>query len=146
MVSFLKRIGLAKYTDKFLDEDVDGSTLLAAGRETFEELGVKSVLDWIRVVVLYRRELQRGDSEEPARVLQELLKREKNLAQYATKMEQTGVDADMILYASRSGCREQLLAEVGVKKALHRTKIVAAVKSQYTPSSLASLFSSSVNM
>ena len=116
MVSFLRRIGLAKYTDKFLDEDVDGSTLLAAGRETFEELGVKSVLDWIRVVVLYRRELQRGDSEEPARVLQELLKREKNLTQYATKMEQTGVDADMILYTSRSGCHEQLLAEVGVKK------------------------------
>ena len=79
-------------------------------------------------------------------MLQELLKREKNLAQYATKKEQTGVDADMILYASRSGCHEQLLAEVGVKKAVHRTKIVAAVKSQYTPSSLASLFSSSVNM
>ena len=54
------------------------------------------VLDWLHVFVLYRRELQRGDSEEPARVLQELLKREKNHAQYATKMEQTGVDADMM--------------------------------------------------
>ena len=93
---------------------------------------ISLVLDWIHVFVLYRRELQRGDGEEPARVLQELLKREKNLAQYATKMERTGVDADMILYASRSGCHEQLLAEVGRQKAVHRTKIVAAVKSQYT--------------
>ena len=92
---------------------------------------ISLVLDWIHVFVLYRRELQRGDGEEPARVLQEVLKREKNLTQYATKMEQTGVDAVMILYTS-SGCHEQLLAEVGRQKAVHRTKIVAAVKSQYT--------------
>ena len=55
-------------------------------------------------------------------------------------------DTMFYMYASRSGCHKQLLAEVGVKKLIHQTKIAAAVNSQYTPSSLASLSSSSVNM
>ena len=57
-------------------------------------------------------------------------------------------DIILYMYASRSGCHKQLLAEVGVKKLIHQTKIAAAVNSQYTPSSsLASLSSSSsVNM
>ena len=146
VVDFLRRIGLGKYASKFLDEDVDGSTLLMANEETFGDLGVKSVLDRVRIMVLYRRELQEGDGSEPVRALQDLLKKEKNLAQYISKIEHAGVDADMILYANKCSCHDDLLAEAGVKKAVHRTKIAAAVKSHYTPSSLASLFSSTVNM
>ena len=104
------------------------------------------VLDWLHVVVLYWRELQRGDGEEPARVLQELLKWE---IKPRTVHNQDG--ANWCGYRHDLVCQQKwlsLLAEVnvGVKKAVHRTNIVAAVKSQYTPSSLASLFSSSVNM
>ena len=55
-------------------------------------------------------------------------------------------DIMLYMYASRSGCHKQLLTEVGVKKPVHQTKTAAAVKSYYTPSSLASCFSSSVNM
>ena len=66
----------------------------------------------------------------------------------STLMVTVGLNADIILYMydSRSGCHKQQLAEVGLKKPVHQTKIAAAVNSHYTPSSLASLSSSSVNM
>ena len=138
MADFLKRIGLGHYACK-LDsyEMLDGSMLLEAGQEEFLNLGVK-VLDWIRFAVLYRRELQGSDSGEPQQALLELLKNDKSLSVYVNQFQSSGVDADMILYASRSGCHDQLLTEVGISKAVHRNKLMAGIKSHYS-SSLASL-------
>ena len=145
VVDFLKKIGLSRYAGKFLEEEVDGPCLLEAGRQTFQELGVKSVVDWIRIAVHYRRELQGGDSGEPQRALVELLKSDKKLSSYVNKVQRSGVDADMVLYASKSGHQDQLLGELGISKALHRTKLMTAVKSHYS-SSLASLIPSSLTL
>ena len=81
VANFLRRIGLGNYASKFQDEEVDGSTLLMASKDAFEELGVKSALDRVRIMVLYQRELQGADDSEPVRILRDLLK-EKNLTQY----------------------------------------------------------------
>ena len=113
---------------------MDGLTLLMADQETFDDLGVKLVLERVRIMVLYQRELHGEDGSEPVRALQDLLKNEKNLEQYISKIEHAGVDADMILYANKSGCHDDLLAEAGVNKAVHRTKLAAAVKMHYVPS------------
>ena len=144
VADFLRRIGLGNYASKFQDEEVDGSILLMANKDTFDELGVKSTLDRVRIIVLYRRELQGADDSEPVRVLRDLLK-EKNLTQYMSKLEHAGVDADMIMFAIKSECHDTLLTEAGIKKGLHRSKIVgAAVKSNYA-SPLTSIFFSTVN-
>ena len=114
------------YASKFQDEEVDGSTLLMASKDTIEELGVKSTLDRVRIIVLYQREQQGADDSEPVRILRDLLK-EKNLTQYISKLEHAGVDADMIMCAIKSECHDTLLTEAGIEKALHRSKIVGAV-------------------
>ena len=127
VADFLRRIGLGDYASKFQDEEVDGSTLLMASKDTFEELGVKSTLDRVRIIVFYQRELQGADDSEPVRVLRDLLK-EKNLTQYISKLEDAGVDAHMIMYAIKSECHDTLLTEAGIEKAVHRSKIVGAVR------------------
>ena len=53
VADFLRRIGLGDYASKFQDEEVDGSTLLMASKDTFEELGVKSTLERVRVFFFY---------------------------------------------------------------------------------------------
>ena len=145
VADFLKKIGMGRYAGKFLDEELDGPFLLEAGRESFQELGMKSVLDWVRIAVLYRRELQGGDSEEPQRALLELLKSDKKLSAYVNKFQRSGVDADMILYASKTGCQDQLLGELGISKAVHRSKLMAAIKTHYS-STLASLVTSTLTL
>ena len=126
---------------------MDGSTLLMASKDTFDELGVKSTLDRVRIIVLYRRELQGADDSELVRILRDLLK-EKNLTQYISKLEDAGVDADLIMCAIKSGCHDTLLTEAGIEKALHRSKNSCCcsifVKSNYA-SPLTSIFSSTVN-
>ena len=74
---------------------------------------MKSTLDRVRIIVLYRRELQGADDSEPVRILRDLLK-EKSLTQYMSKLEDAGVDADVIMYAIKSGCHDTLLTEAGI--------------------------------
>ena len=130
VAEFLKKIGLDQHADRFLEEDVDGPFLLELKRDSFQDLGVETVLDWIRITVLYRRELQGGDSGKPQQALLEILKNKK-LLQYVNKFQHSGVDADMLLYASTSGHQHQLLEEVGITKPLHRDRLMAAVKSHF---------------
>ena len=75
------------------------------------------------------------------------LVKEKKLTQYISKLEHASVDADMIVYAIKSGCHDTLLTEAGIEKALHRNKIVGAVLFCQVQLciSLTSIFSSTVN-
>ena len=132
VADFLKKIGMDQYTAMFLEEEVDGPSLLEAGRESFQDVGVESVLDWIRIAVLYRRELQGGDGVQPQQALLELLKSDNKLYPYAKQFQDSGVDADMILYANKCGCQDELLKEVGIRRSMHRSKLMGAVKTYYS--------------
>lgn len=141
MAELLKRRGLGKFAAKFLEEEVNGSLLLEAGRDLFQEMGIKSALEWVRVAVWFRRELQGTTEEEPVKAMHDILTGDtKHLSQYLHKFQQASVDADMVLYAKKCDCHDALLKELGVSKALHRAKIITAVKAHYS-SSLSSLTS-----
>ena len=133
VADFLIKIGMSHYAGTFLEERVDGPVLLELERDSFQDLGVKTVLDWIRIAVLYRRELKGGDSGESQQKLLDLLK-SKELPQYVDKFQCSGVDADMVFYASENGHHNQLLEEVGIAKPLHKSKLMAAVKSHFRSS------------
>ena len=125
VVDFLRRIGLGKYASKFLDEDVDGSTLLMANEETFGDLGVKSVLDRVRIMVLYRRELQEGDGSEPVRALQDLLKKDfYEFSQFSVKIEFSSwcCNADIFLLyilTQEGRCHDELSLAEEEKESVH---------------------------
>ena len=60
VVEFLSSIGLDRYTGTFLDCEISGEVLLEANVEVFSELGVESVLDRLRISVLFKRKLSGG--------------------------------------------------------------------------------------
>ena len=58
IIAFLKQIGMEKHVKEFTEEDVTGPVLLEASWETYKELGVSSLVEWVKIAVLFIRELQ----------------------------------------------------------------------------------------
>ena len=58
IVAFLKRIGMEKHVEAFTEEEVTGPILLEASQETYKDLGVSSLVEWVKIAVLFIRELQ----------------------------------------------------------------------------------------
>ena len=49
VTNFLEGIGLVKYAQKFLDKEINGTQLLTANREVFNDLGVVSIIDCTKI-------------------------------------------------------------------------------------------------
>lgn len=58
MADFLTRIQLPQYADNFLHSEISGEVLLEADADVLNELGMTSPLHQMKVVELFRRELQ----------------------------------------------------------------------------------------
>ena len=49
---------MEKHAAEFTEEGVTGPFLLEASRETYKDLGVTSFVEWVKIAVLFVRELQ----------------------------------------------------------------------------------------
>ena len=58
ITAFLKQIGMEKHVTEFTEEEVTGPFLLEASRDTYKDLGVSSFVEWVKIAVLFVRELQ----------------------------------------------------------------------------------------
>ena len=128
---FLTSIKLEKYAQNFIDEGIDGPQLMTANREVFNELGVVSAIHSTQIAVLFRRELEGVDRDEPFHDIKALTSTGaggSKLASYKKKLESVGVDVDMLLYAQQNNYLEDLLKEIGVTKALDRNRFESALK------------------
>ena len=132
-LSLSSSIGMGQYVNTSFWEEVDSLLLLEAGRKSFQELGVKSVLDWIRIAVFYRRKLQ-GEEVGSLSGLCWSCWRVKR-SSHNMWMSSSALE---LMYASKCGCLNELLEEVGVSKTLHRSKLMIAVKKYYSSSLLSS--------
>lgn len=72
--------------------------------------------------VLFRRRLQGGEVQYPLPTVLTFLEQNK-LGKYRDIFEKSGMDGDLLLEAD-----ESVLEELGVKSALHRTKITTKYK------------------
>ena len=126
MAKFLESIGLEKHTKNFIEEEIDGSQLLSANREVFQDLGVTSLVESTRISVLFRRKLQ--SEEKPSYPLEDLLKTTPKLKAYKPTLEKAGIDLNMMLYAQQNGYLDDFLKECGVNRALDRNKFDTKLK------------------
>ena len=132
VTNFLEGIGLVKYAQKFLDEEINGTQLLTANREVFNDLGVVSIIDCTKISVLFRRELQGDDG--PSISLEEFLKSTPKLSQFKKVLTAAGIDVDMMKYAQENGYLFDLLKECGVTKAIDKNRFESALNELQLPS------------
>ena len=60
VADFLTKIQLPQYADEFLNSEISGEILLDADADILNELDVTSPLHQMKIVELFRRELQGG--------------------------------------------------------------------------------------
>ena len=124
---FLTNIGLAKYREPFVSEEIDGKTLLNALRGTkkhefLTELEVEVALDRVRIGVLFLRELHRAQPKCPVQALVHFLK-EKKLGKHAELFERNEIDGDMML-AMDPELMHIVLDDIGIKSEVQKQKII----------------------
>ena len=122
VTDFLTKIGLPQYAEDFKTCDVSGDFLLEADLEILSDLGVSSPLHQMKIMQLFRRELQGIGAKYSTEHLKEFLIKV-NLAKYASNFEEHGIDGDMVLEVEE-GLMKSVLKEIGVISAIHRTKIL----------------------
>jgi hypothetical protein len=132
--SFLERINLVQYAWKFQDEDINGSQLLSADREVFNDLGVVSLVHSTIISVKFRRELQGLD--DSTYNMADLVAIKPKLAQFEKTLKSVNIDVDMLLYALQNQYLSELLKECGITKALDNNRFEDALNElQLVPAS-----------
>ena len=124
---FLTNIGLAKYREPFVSEEIDGKMLLNALRgkkkhEFLTELEVEVALDRVRIDVMFLRVLHRAQPKFPVQTLVDFLK-DKSLGKHIKHFEQNEIDGDMML-AMDPELMLIVLDEIGIKSEVQKQKII----------------------
>ena len=83
-----------------------------------------------QIAVMFRRELQGIDREESFHDIKALTSTSGGgkLNQHKKKLDSAGVDVDMLLYAYQKEYLDELLKELGISKALDKTRFKDALK------------------
>ena len=126
VATFLASIKLDQYVEKFKDFEISGDVLLEMTPSDLAELGVKSALDKLRILVGFRRYLETGEVKFSSSKLVVALTTS-NLGQYRKLIEQNNVDGDMLLYEDEKLVRA-MLQEIGVESGLNITRIISKFK------------------
>ena len=100
--------------------------LLEASTQLLAELGVVSALHQMKIVQLFRRELQGSQAKYPTSHLLDFFRQNK-LDKYIGSIETQGIDGDMILEVDKK-VMEGVLEEVGVASKLDIRKILTKYK------------------
>ena len=126
VADFLTRIDLPQYAQTFKDSDISGELLLEADSEILLELGVSSPLHQMKIMQLFRRELQGSIATYSRDHMGQFLQQYK-LSKYAPTLEGHGIDGDMILEVEEK-LMKSVLREVGVTSLVDILKIRSKYK------------------
>lgn len=113
VADFLTRIKLPQYVETFRAEDINGEILLGADPDILDELGVRSPLHKMKIMQLFRREIQGTVVKYPVEHVSKFLQQYK-LNQCISNLEANEIDGDMILGVEKK-LMESVLKEIGVK-------------------------------
>ena len=126
IAKFLTEIGLPQYVDKFKSSDITGELLLEADPEILAELGVASPLHQMKIMQLFRRQLQGSVARFSQHHMTQFLQHYK-LEKYTPTLEGHGIDGDMILEVEEK-LMKSVLREVGVTSLVDILKIRSKYK------------------
>lgn len=126
IAEFLTKIKLPQYTQRFRDSDITGELLLEADPEILAELGVASPLHQMKIMQLFRRELQGSVVKFSKQHMSQFLQQYK-LDKYMPTLDGHGIDGDMILEVEEK-LMKSVLREVGVTSLVDILKIRSKYK------------------
>lgn len=126
VVDFLTKMELSQYAESSKENDISGDTLLEADSEVLEELGVTSCLHQMKIMHLFRKELQ-GAATKYSNIHLSKFLQEYKLEKYTDTLKDHGIDGDMILEAD-GDLMKKVLKEIGITSKIDITKITSKYK------------------
>ena len=126
VTDFLASMKLDKYIREFEENEISGDVVIVLKPSELSDLGVNSALDKIRILVGFRRQLEGGGVKFSTSKLVVALS-QNNLSKHRKPFEEHKVDGDMLLYEDEDLVRS-MLKEIGIKRNLDITKIIAKFK------------------
>lgn len=126
VADFLTKIGFSEYTESFRDGDISGEVLLDADPEMLTELGVETALHQMKIMQLFKRELKGTDPLYSRDYLNTFLA-DNNLSEYAGRLEEHGIDGDMIADVDVK-IMKAVLKEIGITSSVDAGKICSKYK------------------
>ena len=128
--NFVRSIGYSKYVENFHSNDFSGDALLECTDEDLKDLEIESALARLKIVILFKRELQGLNSlaknvptERVVEFLDGLRPQEKE--QYKQSFGDNEIDGEMLL--AMEG-KDDVMIELGVQRPAHRRMILSKFK------------------
>ena len=97
--AFLEDINLPEYIDIFKESDFDGSMLFDLNPDTLADIGVSNPLHQVLITQLFDRKMKSAIPRYTFKHISDFLSKNK-LEVYSSKIENSGMDGDMILAVS----------------------------------------------
>ena len=128
--NFVTSIGLSGYAKLFEDNGLSGDALMECTDEDLEDLGIESALSRLKIMILFRRQLQGLGSlaknfptDKVVNFLDGLKQQEKE--QYKQSFSDNQIDGEMLL--AMQG-KDDVMIELGVQRPIHRRIILSKFK------------------
>lgn len=126
VIDFLTKMELSQYSETFKDNEIGGDTLLEADSEMLDELGVTSHLHQMKIMHLFKKELQGATTKYSNEHLSEFLRGCK-LDKHTDALKDSGIDGDMILEVN-GDLMKKVLKEIGITSKVDVIKITSKYK------------------
>lgn len=123
VTNFLSSIKLDKYKAAFQENEISGDVLISTTPDDLSELGVKSALDKLKILVGFKRHVEGTGVKYTTSKLVVALS-QNNLGKYRKPFEQHAVDGDLLLYENKELVRS-MLKEIGIAPNLAITRIIS---------------------
>lgn len=123
---FLAKLQLTQYSETFKVSNISREALLEASPDTLAKLGVTNPLHQMKIMQLFRREVQGTVAKYSTQHLSDFLHQLK-LDKYIPNLEQNGIDGDMVLEVEEK-LMKHVFKEVGVTNPVHVNKIWSKYK------------------
>ena len=125
VANFVGSIGYSDYAERFDSNCVSGDVLIDCKDEELKDLEIDSALARLKIVILFRRELQglsdlaRNVTTERVVEFLDMLKLQEK-EQYKQSFSDNEIDGEMLLAMEGNN---DVMIELGVQKSLHRRMI-----------------------
>ena len=130
MANFVTSIGYSNYAEQFEENDFSGDALIECTDEHLKDLGIESALARLKIILLFRRQLQGLHSlaknfpaDRVVEFLDGLKPQEKE--QYKQSFDENEIDGEMLL--AMEG-KDDVMIELGVQRPAHRLMILSKFK------------------
>ena len=130
MANFVTSIGYSEYAELFEEYGFSGDALIESTDEDLEDLEIKSALARLKIIILFKRELQglhplaeHFPADKVIQFLDGLKPQEKE--QYKKSFSENCIDGEMLL--AMQG-KDDAMIELGIHRPAHRRIILSKFK------------------